>query len=364
MVNVGIKLYDNTIHQIGNIASASGTETTITTIVDYQKKAEVEVLISEPAYSDRYCSIGTLLISNLPMAKAGEPRITLKFILDTDYSLNISVLSKDILRKQVRIPRNNWESSLKKDKHEDNGKKGSGTLFSIDLSITDTGKSRIHTSLKKDKNQEEVPDTKARDIIIPILIIASLIILVFCAIYFFMILRPWDTVTNNRPPEPTHPVSTQETLVKDTPSPVSTEQETATETATAEPEETAVPVDIDKINDELKRIGPIYFAPNSSNIIDPGEEKKYDLLLLCIMDYKDDVLLIINGHTARAGSEGERKELSLERALTVQKELITRGAITEETSRIGGFGSKNPVTSDPDKEYRNRRVELHAEPLK
>lgn len=361
MVNIGIKLYDNTIHHVGNIASASGAEATITTIVDYQKKAEVEVLVSEPAYSERYCSIGTLLIHNLPPAKAGEPRITLKFLLDADYSLNIHVMSKDVLKKQVKIPKNDWEPSL--DKDDKGGKAVSGILFTIDLSLTDTEKHEESVQTKKDKDEEAIPGTKGRDIIIPIIIIASLIIVVFFAVYFFFVLRPWDMAAKDRP-EPTRPAATQAIPAEDTPE--STQH--VIDTATLEPEEEAVvqdeepAVDLDKINNELKSIGPIYFSPDSAKIKDPDELKKCDRISLSIMEYKDDILLIINGHTAKVGSEEDSRELSVKRALAVREELIARGAITEENCRIEGFGSKKPATRERGKMYLNRRVELWVEP--
>jgi outer membrane protein OmpA-like peptidoglycan-associated protein len=364
MVTIGIRLYDNTIHPIGDIASATGAETTITTIVDYQKKAEVEVLVSDTAYGDTYCSIGTLLIRNLPPSKAGKPRITLKFHLDEDYSLNIYVMSKDVLKKQVNINKNDWEPSLERDE-----KKAPEILSTIDLSSANVLEPGKIVPEKKDKDKEEIPESKKRDIIIPLLIIASILILIFFAVYFFFVLRPWDSITEG--PEPTQlPAATKVIPVDEDVS--GTKQDFGSETATMEPdeeivkenEEESVIPDLDKINTELKSIGPIYFKVNSSTFRDSGERKKIDRISLSIGEYKGYIRLIINGHTAKAGSEDERQDLSLERASVVRKELISRGAISEENCRVEGFGAEIPITSDPKKGNLNRRVELRVEYLK
>ena len=385
MVNIGIKLYDNTIHHIGDIASIDGAETTITTIVDYQKKAEVEVLVSEPSVSEEYCPVGRLLIQNLPPAKAGEPRIKLKFYLDADYSLTIDILSKDVLKQQLKINKTNWEPVVERIKEsKKKGNKEKGPLYTISISPEDyedqeEDESSLTETAIKYEDDDKILNKKSRDIVIPILIGLSLLVLVIFAVYFFWVIRPWDT-SGRVAVEPTRPEATQETFVSDVTSSAISDMESESETVTSvlEVSETSendtamtqdeeiktVKIDINKINSTLKNIGPVYFNPNSAKMKDSSELKKCDKIAQSVMEYKKDILLIINGHTAKAGTEKEREELSIERAQTVMQELIKRGAITESACRIEGYGSEKPVTTDTEKMSFNRRVELSVELLK
>jgi len=385
MVNIGIKLYDNTIHHIGDIASIDGAETTITTIVDYQRKAEVEVLVSEPAVSEEYCPVGRLLIQNLPPAKAGEPRIKLKFYLDADYSLTIDILSKDVLKQQLKINKPNWEPVVERIKEsKKKGNKEKGPLYTISISPEDYedqegDESSFTETPIKYEDDDKILDKKRKDIIIPILIGLSLLVLVIFAVYFFWVIRPWDT-SGKVAVEPTRPEATQETVVSNVTSSALSDNESESETVTSilEKSETGdndsvitrdedletVKIDINKINSALNIIGPVYFNPNSAKMKNSSELKKCDKIAQSIKEYKESIFLIIKGHTAKAGTEKEREELSIERAQTVMQELIKRGAITESACRIEGYGSEKPATKNSQEMSLNRRVELSVELLK
>ena len=73
-----------------------------------------------------------------------------------------------------------------------------------------------------------------------------------------------------------------------------------------------------------------------------------------------DIKIKVVGHTAEAGTEEMRRELSLARAGRVAEELIGRQARTAEEILIEGKGSSEPVASNADEEGRrlNRRVEI------
>ncbi|MBN2441498.1 MAG: OmpA family protein [Spirochaetales bacterium] len=388
MVNIGIKLYDNTIHPVGNIESPKGAETTITTIVDYQKKAEIEVLINQPEYSNEYFPIGKLFLHNLPLMKAGEPRIIFTFYLDADSALTIGIADEAAFKKKVKIKKENWDPGIGLVKQPGREiKAGSDTYFSIDLSVKEESikkepiipvfnrpvfnqPEKIRSEETGDK--EEIQRAERKDTLIPVLIIISLLVLIFSAAVFFFVIRPWEMTTTTIP-EPTQAVPTQVTLAATPITTAITEEGQESGTRMQEPQVTPSPapkkpaIDIISINKVLKEIGPIYFLPNSPVISDPAEMKKIDRIALNfktlnLKDYKADILVVIQGHTTKAGTENERQTLSGERALTVRDQLIARGAMSKEYYRIEGLGATRPATTEMIKKgYLNRRVELSVE---
>ncbi|MBC6367926.1 OmpA family protein [Algoriphagus sp. AK58] len=74
------------------------------------------------------------------------------------------------------------------------------------------------------------------------------------------------------------------------------------------------------------------------------------------------VIVRINGHTDNAGDPGLNKELSLERAGSVRKFLVSNG-VSFERLRISGWGGTKPIASNATEAGRakNRRVELTVE---
>jgi len=102
----------------------------------------------------------------------------------------------------------------------------------------------------------------------------------------------------------------------------------------------------------------IQFQPDSAELL-PGEMVKVEWLARILARYPDRDILI-TGHTALAGTEAGRQRLSEERAETVGRLLIERGARSRDRIVYRGMGAREPI-ADNDTEAgmrRNRRVEI------
>ncbi len=100
----------------------------------------------------------------------------------------------------------------------------------------------------------------------------------------------------------------------------------------------------------------LLFKPNSAELED-GEAVRLDQIARVLK--KTDARLLVEGHTARVGEEGDEQELSEERARAVAQALSQRGI------KIGrfickGWGGRKPIDSNETAEgrARNRRVEI------
>ncbi|NOY10192.1 MAG: OmpA family protein [Spirochaetes bacterium] len=100
----------------------------------------------------------------------------------------------------------------------------------------------------------------------------------------------------------------------------------------------------------------IYFAPDSS-VLTTEAEKKLTAIIPGLNRIKKG-RIIIRGHCALYGTEKGRTELSGQRAANTLMFLISRGWRPEHTPEVKGYGGKYPVTTDPDKQNLNRRVEI------
>lgn len=121
------------------------------------------------------------------------------------------------------------------------------------------------------------------------------------------------------------------------------------ENATVEKDEKGIKISLENI----------HFHPDSSEFL-PGEIERLNKIANIIKDFKDRGIMII-GHTALAGTEKGRKELSIERAKVVMDHLIKLDAINLEKSSYGGKGGIEPVASNDTEEgmKKNRRVEIY-----
>ena len=70
----------------------------------------------------------------------------------------------------------------------------------------------------------------------------------------------------------------------------------------------------------------------------------------------------ITGHTALAGTERGRYDLSEQRARTVYRYLQTAGWDAAGEVLVRGVGGEAPVTRDPERQELNRRVEIEVAP--
>jgi outer membrane protein OmpA-like peptidoglycan-associated protein len=114
------------------------------------------------------------------------------------------------------------------------------------------------------------------------------------------------------------------------------------------PDEDGVTITLENIN----------FGPDSAYLL-PGEKEKLDKIAEILGMYSDRDLLII-GHTALAGTEEGRKELSEERARVVGEYLLSLGVREESQMAYQGLGATRPIAGNSTEEgrRRNRRVEI------
>jgi outer membrane protein OmpA-like peptidoglycan-associated protein len=102
----------------------------------------------------------------------------------------------------------------------------------------------------------------------------------------------------------------------------------------------------------------IQFDPDSA-VLRPGERPKLDRIAEILMKYPNRDILV-GGHTALAGTEAGRLQLSLERAGAVADYLLGKNVRTPERVVIRGYGAERPVADNRTEEgmRRNRRVEI------
>lgn len=100
----------------------------------------------------------------------------------------------------------------------------------------------------------------------------------------------------------------------------------------------------------------LLFKPNSAEL-ENGEAVRLDQIARVLK--KTDARLLVEGHTARVGDEGDEQELSEERARAVAQALSQRGI------KLGrfickGWGGRKPIDTNETAEgrARNRRVEI------
>lgn len=102
----------------------------------------------------------------------------------------------------------------------------------------------------------------------------------------------------------------------------------------------------------------IVFEANTARLL-PGEEKKLEVIARILAEYPGrDVL--VEGHTALAGTPEQRQELSEIRARTVAEYFIRRGVRSAEQMTFRGWGAEKPVADNGTEagRQRNRRVEI------
>lgn len=101
----------------------------------------------------------------------------------------------------------------------------------------------------------------------------------------------------------------------------------------------------------------LLFKADSAELLE-DESNRLDALAQ-VLKKSPDSLILVEGHTARAGNPSNETTLSLERARTISLELIRRG-VKESSIVCSGKGSDFPVADNSTEEgrRRNRRVEV------
>lgn len=102
----------------------------------------------------------------------------------------------------------------------------------------------------------------------------------------------------------------------------------------------------------------VRFPPDSAELIE-SERKKLKSIAEILDNYPERDILI-TGHTALAGTEEGRQELSEERAAAVGNFLIEEGVRNRERLLYRGRGARDPVADNETEEgmRKNRRVEI------
>ncbi len=101
----------------------------------------------------------------------------------------------------------------------------------------------------------------------------------------------------------------------------------------------------------------LQFKPNSAELL-PGEEERLNQIASALKQAKNSMFLV-EGHTASTGNLSGEKQLSVERAYAIARELIKRG-IGAEKFLCKGSGSSKPIATNdtPEGMAKNRRVEI------
>lgn len=101
----------------------------------------------------------------------------------------------------------------------------------------------------------------------------------------------------------------------------------------------------------------LQFKPNSAQLVE--EENSRLNQIAEVLQTVPEAKLLVEGHTARIGSEDNEMELSIERAKSVAKELSKRG-VSSVRFICKGHGGNKPVADNSTSEGRalNRRVEI------
>ena len=117
--------------------------------------------------------------------------------------------------------------------------------------------------------------------------------------------------------------------------------------------------DVDVSEDGVRiTLSNIQFAPDSF-VLMPLERSKLDQIADILADYPERDILV-EGHTALAGSAEGRKKLSEMRAGAVAEYLLRKGVRGPEQIIMRGAGADNPVAPNDTEENmrKNRRVEI------
>ena len=100
----------------------------------------------------------------------------------------------------------------------------------------------------------------------------------------------------------------------------------------------------------------VYFSPNNTII---NRETSLLLKELAVKLKKNaNAIVEISGHCAMSGTEAGREELSRERAYNIVAYLKQEGWVPETEPVIRWFGGTQPVTTESEEIFRNRRVEI------
>jgi len=295
--------------RIFDLDQANSIMLSLTTLVDYQKKAEIKIYFVD---DQRKELVYTYLVDPLPRAKAGEPQILLKADFNGKYSLVLD--------------------------------------FSLDGRQLGREKISLRRYLKR-----KVQLSPWLLLIPAVLVIAGAVLLL-----------P-RTCTDGR--ETTTTVTRRETSRTEAPQdePSSTAaEETRAEADTAagsaavsdeaaEPASSAAGTEAEA---PFRLSKTIYFDPDSTVLTQRARSELQETAR--ILEERDGIQVEIIGHCALYGTEEGRAEISRLRAINTEAYLRSQGWNPDSLPAVSGRGAREPVTRVKDEQYRNRRVEIIA----
>jgi outer membrane protein OmpA-like peptidoglycan-associated protein len=100
----------------------------------------------------------------------------------------------------------------------------------------------------------------------------------------------------------------------------------------------------------------IYFTPESAELTRQGKAELHEILEI-LTEYPEDSVHI-TGHTALYGNETGRRALSVERARRAASFLIDGGLNPDQISELEGVAGRFPVSRVREDQHLNRRVEI------
>lgn len=123
-------------------------------------------------------------------------------------------------------------------------------------------------------------------------------------------------------------------------------------------------VSVTRVGDNiiLNMPGNVTFATNSSDV-NAGFYNVLNSVAVVLKKY-DKTLIDVTGHTDSTGSDATNQKLSLDRATSVSRYLISQGT-NSQRFLINGAGESQPIASNntPEGRAQNRRVEIKLTPL-
>ncbi|MDY7029062.1 MAG: OmpA family protein [Spirochaetota bacterium] len=316
--------------RIFDLDQANSITLSLTTLVDYQKKAEIKIYFVD---DQRKELVYTYLVDPIPRAKAGEPQILLKADFNGKYSLilDFSLNGQQLSREKISLRR-----YLK-------------------------GKAELSPWL----------------LLIPAVLVIAGAILVLprsCAADR----ETTTTVTRRETVRTEEPqieaaeteAGAQETEAPGTEAPTAELPVTGTETADDQPPEApeAGPASESASGTETGSAAgseapfmlskTIYFDPDSTVLTRRARTELQEVARL--LEERDDIQVEIIGHCALYGTEEGRAEISRLRARNTEAYLRSQGWNPASLPSVSGRGAREPVTRVKEEQYRNRRVEIIA----
>jgi outer membrane protein OmpA-like peptidoglycan-associated protein len=311
----------------------------VTTIAEGQRRARIELIVSDPAGRHRE-QIAVVELSDLPTSLGRKPRMTLRGritgrgVAEIGFEVEGKLVQTARLsvRTWLTTPRAAWAIPIAA------VLVAALVLLGLRLTVWAPGRSDVPT-IEPDPAES--------------------------------IARPDEETP---PGEETRPGREEGTRADRGSAPaVSPPEATATDGAdgeeggrvdAAEPSEGAQPADTAEPADAaVMRQWTVYFLPDDPSLIPETRRSLNEIAgrLSEMAEEREGIRsLRIVGHCALAGTEAGRIELSQARAGNVWRHLRQAGVPQPDTLSVRGIGGQDPVTRQPDAQYLNRRVEIYV----